>query len=97
MISGAAGRPQAEPLAHHQERRDPGEHRLQRQDERGVGGGQDRLRPALDGKRRGRGQHGGDSSAASRPGVHSTCGCSMNGRLTAMNNAQKPTCSSARV
>lgn len=57
---GATGRHQGEALSHDDERRQPGEDRLHGEDEGRMRGGQDGLRPTLDGEGRGGGEDGGD-------------------------------------
>src|SRR5215469_112349 len=56
----AGGGSGGEALVQDQERCDPGEDRLHGEDERGVRGGQDGLRPALDGEGGGGGEDRGD-------------------------------------
>ena len=56
----SGGGPEAEALAHDKERRDPGKDGLEGEQERGVGGGQDGLGPALNGECGGGGEGGSD-------------------------------------
>ena len=57
---GAGCGDEAEAFSGDEEGCDPGKDWLEGEDERGVGGGQDGLCPALDGKRGGSGEYGGD-------------------------------------
>ena len=54
----APRRPRRSPIE--EERSEPGEDRLEGEDERGVGGGEIFLRPGLDGEGGGGGEDGGD-------------------------------------
>lgn len=63
---GSGGGAEAEPFAHDKEGRDPCKNRFESQQERGVGGGQDRLSPALDGECCGSGKCGGDEESGDK-------------------------------
>ena len=82
---------EAEAFAGEEVGRDPGEDRLDGEEERRVGGGQDGLGPALDGECGGGGEGCGNHEGEMRRTVKWMWGCSISGRLIAMKRAQNPT------